>query len=326
MVLQTRLTQRLGFKHPVIAAPMGFFAGGKLAAAVSKAGGLGLIGGGYGDSNWLRSAFTDAGNTPVGCGFITWSLARKPKLLDQVLERSPSALMLSFGSPLPFAAQIKAAGVPLICQVQTLALAREAIEAGADIMVAQGGEAGGHGGERATLTFVPEVADLLAREAPDTILLAAGGIADGRGLAAALLLGAEGVLIGSRLVASAEAIVPTGFHEAIVAADGDATVKTHVLDIVRGYDWPDGFSGRTLNRGFTARWHGHEPVLEEPDINALERARFWAGFRDGDIDRAGLFIGEAAGLIRDVRPAGEIIEKMVAEAEGLLQSTGKYSK
>ena len=324
MALSTRLTERLGIEHPVIAAPMGFFAGGRLAAAVSKAGGLGLIGGGYGDSAWLDTAFAEAGNRRVGCGFITWSLAKKPELLDQVLARAPSALMLSFGSPGPFAARIREAGIPLICQVQSLALAREAIDAGADVIVAQGGEAGGHGGDRATMTLVPEVADLLLAKSPGTVLVAAGGIADGRGLAAALMLGADGVLIGSRLVASEEAATPGGFHEALVAADGNSTVKTHTLDIARGYDWPDGFSGRALNRGFVSRWHGREAALAEPGTNALARERYWAGFGIGDIGDAGLFMGEAAGLIHDIRPAGEILTEMVVEAERLLAGAGRY--
>jgi nitronate monooxygenase len=222
MPLRTRLTERLGLKHPIISAPMGFLAGGKLAAAVSNAGGLGLIGGGYGDGDWLDREFAAAGNAHVGCGFITWSLARKPELLEQVLARSPAALMLSFASPLPFADRIKQAGVPLICQVQSMAGAREAVATGAEMIVAQGGEAGGHSGSRSTLTLVPEVADFLAKAAPDTILVAAGGIADGRGLAAALMLGADGVLIGSRLVASSEAATPPGFHDAIVAAKATA--------------------------------------------------------------------------------------------------------
>src|SRR5258708_675586 len=146
---------------------MGAAAGGRLAAAVTAAGGLGLIGGGYGDAGWLEHEFSEAGNARVGCGFITWSLARKPHLLDQVLAHSPAAIMLSFGSPLPFARKIKAAGAALICQVQTLAHAREAVAAEADIIVAQGAEAGGHGVSRATLTIVPEIADYLARSAPD---------------------------------------------------------------------------------------------------------------------------------------------------------------
>src|SRR5436190_10967293 len=103
MPLRARLTERLAIEHPIISAPMGFVAGGRLAAAVSNAGGLGLIGGGYGDGHWLDREFAAAGNLRVGCGFITWSLAERPELLDQVLARSPAALMLSFGSPAPFA-------------------------------------------------------------------------------------------------------------------------------------------------------------------------------------------------------------------------------
>ena len=324
MALCTRLTKKFGIEHPIISAPMGFVAGGRLAAAVSCAGGLGMIGGGYGDSTWLRGAFAEAGNAPVGCGLITWSLAQKPELLDEVLDRSPKALMLSFGAPVRFAERIKAAGVPLICQIQTLAHARVAIEANADVIVAQGGEAGGHGGARAVLTLVPEIADLLAREAPDTVLVAAGGIADGRGLAAALMLGADGVLVGSRFVASTEAVISEGFRQAIIAADGDSTVKTHVMDIVRGYEWPKEFSGRALNDGFIARWHGREAALSAPDTNAVERERFWAGFSDGDTDRAGLFVGEAVGLIHDVRAAGSIIDEMVAEADRLLAEAERY--
>ena len=145
MTLRTRLTDRLGIEHPIVLAPMGSAAGGKLAAAVTAAGGLGVIGGGYGDPEWLEREFAQAGNARIGCGFITWSLARKPRLLDQVLRHSPAAIMLSFGPPLPFAQRIKAAGALLICQVQNMAHTREAIEAGADIVVAQGAEAGGHG-------------------------------------------------------------------------------------------------------------------------------------------------------------------------------------
>ena len=317
--MRTRLTERLGLERPIISAPMGFFAGGRLAAAVSQAGGLGLIGGGYGNAEWLDREFAAAGNARVGCGFITWSLAKDPGLLDRALARSPAALMLSFGSPAPFAARIKAAGVPLICQVQSMVHAREAIEAGADVIVAQGGEAGGHSGRRSTLTLVPEVSDLLAGAAPDTILVAAGGIADGRGLAAALMLGADGVLIGSRLVASTESIVPASFHEAIVAADGDATIKTTVIDIVRKYEWPGSeFEVRALANRFVGTWHGREEELAEPATNEVEYERYWRAFHLGDADNAGVLIGEAAGLIADVRPAAAILDEIVAEAERLL--------
>ena len=211
-VLTTRLTERLGLRHPVISAPMAFAAGGRLAAAVSAAGGLGLIGGGYGDADWLAQEFRAAGNQPVGCGFITWSLRKQPALLDLALANNPKAIFLSFDDPVPLAERVKQRGVTLICQVQTLRDAERALQCGADVIVAQGAEAGGHGEKRATFTLVPEVADLIAKTSPETILCAAGGIGDGRGLAAALMLGADGVLVGSRLWASREANVSDRMH------------------------------------------------------------------------------------------------------------------
>lgn len=321
MRLETRLTKRLGIDHPVLSAPMGFVAGGKLAAAVSHAGGLGLIGGGYGDAEWLEREFAAAGNARVGCGFITWSLAQKPELLARVLEKRPAALMLSFGTPAPFADTIKAAGVPLICQVQSMASAREAIEAGADIIVAQGGEAGGHSGSRAMLPLVCEVADFLSANAPDTLLVAAGGIADGRALAAALMLGADGVLIGSRLVASIEASAPPDFQRAIVAADGDATVKTAAFDIVRKYDWPGDFLARGLKNRFVEKWHGHENRLREAATLDAENKRYWDAFHAGDVENTGVLTGEASGMIHAISPAGQIVEDMVAQAHRLLRDS-----
>jgi nitronate monooxygenase len=324
MRLRTRLTERFDIEHPIISAPMGMIAGGRLAAAVSSAGGLGLIGGGYGDGGWLEREFSAAGNARVGCGFISWSLAQRPELLDSVLARQPAAVMLSFGPAADFAAQIRQSGVPVICQVQSMAHAREAVGAGAEVIVAQGGEAGGHSGSRSTFTLVSEVADYLAKTAPDTLLVAAGGVADGRSLAAALMLGADGVLIGSRLVASSEALTPHGFHDAILAADGDATIKTSVIDLVRNYHWPSEFSGRALRNGFVTRWHGRENALTDSSIIASETERYWAAFTSGDADNAGVFMGEAAGLIHDVQPAARIIEQMVAQAHGLLGNAGQF--
>lgn len=318
MALRTRLTERLGIEHPVISAPMGFISGGRLAAAVTAAGGLGLIGGGYGDAEWLEHEFASAGNTRVGCGFITWSLAKQPQLLGKVLAHAPAAIMLSFGSPAPFAQIIKAAGALLVCQVQKMAHAREAVAAGADIVVAQGTESGGHSETRTTFTLVPEIADYLAATAPNTLLVAAGGVGDGRGLAAALMLGADGVLLGSRLLMSEEALVPRGFQDAVVRADGDAAIKTRVLDIVRGFNWPSGITGRALRNRFVADWHGREAALAEPVTTARELRRYTQARDAGDTENTGIFIGEVAGLIKDVQPADAIIKAMVADAEELI--------
>lgn len=318
--MQTRLTRALGIAHPIISAPMGVAAGGKLAAAVTEAGGLGLIGGGYGDADWLAREFAAAGMARVGCGFITWSLAKNPDLLEFVLAKRPAGVMLSFGELAPFADRIKTSGTALICQVQTLELAREAVAAGADVLVAQGSEAGGHGLERTTFTLVPEIADYLAGAAPNTVLAAAGGIADGRGLAAALMLGADGALVGSRFWASAEALTPESLQAAAIAADGDSTIRTTVVDIARRIDWPKPFTARVLKTRFATDWHGREGELAEPETLTREEARYWQAYRTGDVENTCVLTGEAVGLIRDIAPAGDILRRMVREAEALIAS------
>lgn len=315
--LATRLTERLRIEHPILSAPMALAGGGALAAAVTRAGGLGMIGGGYGDAGWLDTQLQAAGNTRVGCGFITWSLAKQPYLLGRVLAHQPAALMLSFGDPQPFALEIAAAGVPLICQCQSLDHVRQGLDAGATIIVAQGSEAGGHGHRRGTFPFVPEVADLLARESPDTLLLAAGGIADGRGLAAALMLGADGVLVGTRFWASREALVHERHHAAAVAATGDQTVRSSLPDIARRLDWPKPFDIRVADNGFIGKWAGRDDELRAAIESEAEAYR--GAFMAGDPDAAAVIFGEAAGLVRDVPPAAEIVERMVAEAADLLR-------
>lgn len=314
--MRTRLTTALGLTHPILCAPMAFAAGGRLAAAVTHAGGLGLIGGGYGNADWLEGAFAEAGNARVGCGFITWKMAENPAVLDQVLAREPAALCLSFGDPTPFAPRIADAGVPLICQVQTLRDAQRATECGAQIIVAQGSEAGGHGERRGTITLVPEVADWLAGRAPEVLLLAAGGIADGRGLAAALMLGADGVLIGSRLWASAEAQVSEAMTEAAISATGDQTIRSTVMDAARNLRWPARYTARVLRNPVTDRWHDDPDGLRE---NIAARADWAEGWTTGDPESANTFVGEATGLIHDRPPVADIITRMVEEAEALLR-------
>jgi nitronate monooxygenase len=316
MALTTALTKRLGIEHPIISAPMAFAAGGRLAAAVSTAGGLGLIGGGYGDGDWLAQQFRAAGNASVGCGFITWSLAKKPDLLDQALAHRPRAIFLSFGDPRPFADRIKGADSVLMCQVQTRRDAEHALDCRADVIVAQGSEAGGHGERRSTFTLVPEVADLIDAKSPDTLLCAAGGVADGRGLAAALMLGADGVVVGSRLWASPEAEVGPRMHASALAASGDDTIRTSVMDLARGLDWPHRYTARVLRNAFTERWHGREDeLLAAADAEAVKYRQAWL---EGDPDNANTFIGEAVGLIDAIEPAGDIVARMAREAEQLL--------
>lgn len=296
---------------------MALASGGALAAAVTNAGGLGFVGGAYGDADWIAQALKDAANARVGCGLITWKLAENPDVLTQVLACKPAALFLSFGDPSPFVDEIKAANVPLICQVQTLRDAQNAAGIGADMIVAQGAEAGGHGEHRATMTLVPEVADWLAANAPDVLLLAAGGIADGRGMAASLMLGADGVLVGSRLWASDESLAHPNMVNAAIAATGDHTIRSTVMDVARGLGWPERYTARVLQNAFTDQWHGD---LDGLLANATAEATRWAAaWNTGDTDIANTFVGEAAALIHARAPAGHIINEIVSEAEALLR-------
>lgn len=315
-MIRTRLTELFGLDLPIVSAPMATAGGGRLAAAVSRAGGLGLIGGGYGDSDWISREFDRAGDAAVGCGLITWALGARPRTLDLVLERRPRALLLSFGDPAPHASRITGAGVMLIVQVQTLRDAKRAADCGADVIVAQGAEAGGHGETRGLVTLVPEIQDWLGEHASHVVLVAAGGIADGRGLAAALMLGAEGVMVGSRLWASREARVPDAMHAAAIAATGDETLRTRAPDIARGLAWPRRYTVRVLGNEFTDRWH------DDPDgltaAAGVEGPLWMKAFDLGDPQLSNTFVGEATGLIGAIRPAGELVAEMGAEAFALL--------
>lgn len=307
------LTRLLDIDHPILLAPMAGVAGGALAAAVSEAGGLGLIGGGYGDPAWLQTELRAAGNARVGVGFITWKLADYPQSLEQALDAAPAAVLLSFGDAAPYVDAVKKAGRLLICQVQSVAAAREAAALGADVVVAQGGEAGGHGASRATLPLVPAVVD-----AVDVPVLAAGGIADGRGLAAALALGAQGALMGTRFYASTEALSHARAKDRLVEASGDATVRATLFDIVRDLPWPQPFDIRTLDNAFFARWRGREDELRAQV--GEQKARYDAAAAAGDFDEAAVIAGEAADLVRAVRPAGEIVAAVMREARDALEA------
>ena len=316
--IRTALTEELSLEYPIFSAPMGSVAGGRLAAAVSNAGALGLVGGGYGDSEWLRTELSTARSEtkrPWGVGLITWHATQE--IVDLTLSYEPHAFMLSFGDPGPFVPAIKEAGCTLICQVQDVEDGRAAKAAGADIIVAQGTEAGGHGADRSTLPLVPAVVDAVA----PTPVLAAGGIADGRGLAAALMLGAQGALIGTRFYAATEALGHESAKERILVAKGHDTQRTRVFDIVRQHAWPRPYTGRAIRNRFMERWEGREN-----DLSAAldeEIPGFRAAVRDGDFDRAMIWAGEGVDVISDVAPAGELVRRIGAETEACLRHASK---
>ena len=319
MALATELTKRLQIRHPVLLAPMGAVAGGRLAAAVTRAGGLGLLGPGYFGTDWIEQQFDAAGNTPVGIGFITWHMEKHPEQLEAALAHKPRAVMLSFGDPAPFVPRLKQAGAVVIAQVQGVEMAKDAAKAGADIIVAQGGEAGGHGATRGGMCLTPAVIDAVA----PVPVVAAGGIADGRGLAAALALGACGALIGTRFFASEEALGFAAAKQRLVAGSGDDTVRTTIFDVVRKIDWPKPFTGRALANDFTRRWHGQEAGLAA-EVPA-ENARYQTAQGKGDVETIVTWAGEGVDLIHAIEPAEAILNRIVAEAEASLARAAKLA-
>jgi nitronate monooxygenase len=216
--------------------------------------------------------------------------------------------MLSFGDPSPFAEIVRHAGATLIVQVTDLHEARQAIEVGADVIVAQGAEAGGHGGRRATLPFVPAVVDLAA----PTPVLAAGGIADGRGLAAALVLGGAGALVGTRFEASLEALVPPEVTKALLERSGDETERNRVPDIARRSAWPHRYTARTLRNEFLDRWRGNEDELQE-NKEALDAYEIAATREDPTV--VPIWAGEGIDLITELSSASDLVGALVGEAE-----------
>jgi nitronate monooxygenase len=317
VALVTRLTGLMAIKHPLVLAPMGAVAGGRLAAAVTRAGGLGMLGPGYADAAWIEREFDVAQGERVGIGFITWDLARDPRRLDAALERGPAAIMFSFGDPAPFVDAVRRTGAKLLVQVQTLEGARKAAQVGADIVIAQGTEAGGHGASRALFALLPAVVDAV-HPIP---VVAAGGICDGRGLAAALALGACGVLTGTRFYATDESLAPAEAKARVVRGAGDQTVRTRVFDIARRINWPAPFTGRALQNAFSSRWHGRESelVADGAAFDGYARAS-----QTGDFDTVVVWAGEGVDLVRDIAPASRVVNDLIVEAEACIARSSAF--
>jgi nitronate monooxygenase len=315
-MIRTRLCDFLAIEHPILNAPMAGTAGADLAAAVSEAGGFGMIGGtSGGGADWLRAqirAAREQTSRSFGVGFIS-SFPDADLLVDVALEERVGAINHSFADPAPYVAAAHAAGVKVFVQVQTVAQATAAANAGVDLIIAQGTEAGGHTGMSGTLALVPAVIEV----ASDIPVVAAGGIADGRGLAAVLMLGAVGAWMGTRFVASREWGGSGSDQQAVLAASSDDTVRTSVYDLVRGAHFPDGIADRVLRNAFNAAWHGREAEIAQNRAE-LQRELEEAGQR-GDVTMTDVSAGVGAGLIRTVESAGDIVRRTVREAEQVMR-------
>ena len=316
-MLHTPLCDLLGIHHPLLNAPMGGTAAADLAAAVSGAGGFGMIGGtSRGGADWLRTqirSVRDRTDRPFGVGFIS-SFPGTEDLVQVALDERVAAINHSFADPAPYVAAAHARQVRVFAQVQSVAQAVHAARAGIDLIIAQGTEGGGHTGTTGTLALVPAVVDAVG----DVPVVAAGGIADGRGLAAALLLGAVGAWLGTRFVASLEWGGKDWEQRAVLAASADDTIRTTAFDRVRQAPFPEGIEDRVLRNAFTEAWHGRGAEL---DARREELAlALKAAARTGDATMTDVSAGVAAGLIQSLEPAAVIVRRIVAEAERALRA------
>lgn len=319
MALRTRFTDLLDLEHPLMSAPMAMHSSAPLAAAVSAAGALGSFGAMHSrrGPDWIHeqlAAIRDTTDRPFAVGFITPFLSFAEPFLAAVLDAPPAAVMLSFADPGPWAARLRDAGVLVICQVQDHESASRAVDAGADVLVAQGTEAGGHTGTMGLLPFLAAT----VRRHPDVPVLAAGGIADARTLAAALVAGADGALIGTAFLATPEAVeVDDGYRQFIVDSDGTDTVLTDVFDVLSGLPWPEGIHDRMRANRTTQEWHGREAeLLARRD----EVAGRYAPGDTPDPERDAVRYGQSAAAVEAVRPAGEVVRSISAGAEVILRS------
>jgi nitronate monooxygenase len=308
-VIQTRFTRAFGLEHPVMSAPMAMHCGGTLAAAVSAAGGLGSFGGTHAEgAAWVHEQCAVArGRTdrPFAIGFITPFLETSRDAFAAALEERPAAIVLSFSDPGEWGRRVKDAGCRLIAQVQTFADVDLALAAGADVLVAQGNEAGGHTG---TMGLLPLLCGI-TEQPPDVPVLAAGGIANGRALAAALVAGADGAMVGTAFLATPEAVeIGDDYKDAITASDGCDTVFSSAHDIASGRPWPQGIGVRTQRDAFTDEWAGREAELRTraPGITPLPRPRFF---------------GQSARFVGDVRPAADVVRQISDDAERVLHAS-----
>ena len=316
-VIATELTRRLGIDHPIIQAGMGGGSGPALAAAVSNAGALGTLASISMAATDVRGAVEETRkltDRPFALNVVTFPWAPFwEEIIEAALEVRPPVVTVSFGDPVPALKRLQAAGIPTVVQVQDVAGARAALAARPTALIVQGNEAGGHTGRRGTLSFAAQVLDM----AGDVPLLLAGGIANGRGLAAAIAMGAAGVVIGTRFKATPEFGGQPLHKQAIVESDGSNTIYDELVDLARGGRWPNGVTGRVLRNAFTDEWDGRGVELEAA-VRSFEGPQPFMSQYENRPEMQLNWAGESSGLVDDVLPAAEIVRRTIAQAEELL--------
>jgi enoyl-[acyl-carrier protein] reductase II len=314
-MLHTAICELFGINHPIIQGGMAHVGTAELVSAVSDAGGLGIIGAGYYQPEWVRQQIRltkQKTSRPFGINIPLTSPYVK-EVVAVVLEEGVPIITTGTASPRPYMAAFKRAGMKIMPVVATVAAARHVEEAGADAVVAEGMESGGHIGDECTMPLVPQVVD--AVRIP---VVAAGGFADGRGLAAALALGAQGIQMGTRFVASVECVAHPNYKQKILEADDRATAVT-------GY--ATGLPLRALKNALTEQYRALEQAgATKEDLDAFGQGKMHLGLIEGDVEEGSLLAGQIAGMIKDIKPVRAIIEDTVTQAEAIIAGLSKFRK
>ncbi len=306
-MIKTALTDLIGIDYPIIQGGMAWVATWQLAAAVSEGGGLGIIGAGSAPVDWVREQVhqVKAHTTrPFGVNVPLFSPFAE-QVIQLVIEEQVPVLTTGAGNPTPYIAPLKQAGVIVMPVVASVALARRLERAGADAVVAEGEESGGHIGTVSTMSLVPQVVDAVSIP-----VVAAGGIGDGRGLVAALALGAAGVQMGTRFVCTEECIAHANYKESIIKANERSTLVTGALA---------GHPVRCLRNPMSREYESMERAgLPEEQIIEFGTGRLRLAVMEGDVVNGSLMAGQIAGLVHDIVPAAELLRRINAQAEAVL--------
>jgi enoyl-[acyl-carrier protein] reductase II len=308
MALRTRFTDLLGIDHPIIQGGMAWTATWELAAAVSNAGGLGIIGAGHMPTDLLREQIRGAKaatDKPFGVNLMLLT-PHIDDLVQMVLDEGVSAVTTGAGNPGKYMPALQAKGVKVLPIAPSIALARRLEKAGADAIIGEGMEAGGHIGDLTTMVLVPQLADAVSIP-----VIAAGGIADGRGIAAAFALGAEGVQLGTRFMCATECTIDERVKQRVLKAKDRDTVVT-------GYS--TGHPVRVLKNKLSRQLEELDRANKSEELEALGAGKLALAMRRGDVEMGSLMAGQSAAMVTDIRPAAEIIAQLVSEAESVLSS------
>ncbi len=306
-MLKTAICDLFGIEHPIIQGGMAHVGTAELVSAVSNAGGLGIIGAGFYQPDWVKQQIhltKQQTSKPFGIN-IQLASPFTESVIDVILEEKVAIVATGAGNPEPYIPRFKEAGMKVVPVVASVSLAQRLERAGVDAIVAEGMESGGHVGETTTMALVPQVVDSVRIP-----VVAAGGIADGRGLAAALALGAQGAQMGTRFVCSSECVAHPSYKQKDLEAHDRSTVVTRQTI---------GRPLRTLQNSLTEQVRALEEAgISREELELFDRGRMLLGLVEGDIDEGSLLAGQIAGLIKEIKPVRVIIEEIVAEAETII--------